>query len=87
MIEGFLLDGIDAESARAAPGGQDDRIVFSSTHEAEATLTFMKTAQAGTDIASDAAIVEESPVVGGMGGHTGRLTQGKWCGPEIPNRT
>ena len=70
MIEWFFLDGIDAESARTAVGGQDDRIVFSSTHEAETTLAFMKTAQPGTDIASDAAVVEESPVVGGMGGHS-----------------
>jgi hypothetical protein len=35
----------------------------------------MKAAKAGTDIASDAAIVEESPVTGGVGGHTRRITQ------------
>jgi len=75
MIEGFLLDGVDAKSARSAPGGQNDRIIFSSTHEAETTLTFMKTAETGTDIASDAAIVKESPVMGGVGGHTRRITQ------------
>jgi hypothetical protein len=70
MIEGFLLDGVDAESTRTAVSGQDNRIVLAGSHEAEAALAFVKTAKPGTDIASDAAIVEQSPVAGRVGRHS-----------------
>jgi hypothetical protein len=87
MMEWFFLDGVDTESARTAVGRQDNRIIFASPNEAETTLAFMKTAEAGTDIASDTAIVEKSPVMSGVTGHTERIAQGKRCGPENQNRT
>jgi hypothetical protein len=87
MIERFFLDWVDAESTRTAIGRQYNRIIFASPNETETTLAFMKTAEAGTHIASNAAVVKESPVMGGVTGHTSRLAQEKGCGPENQNRT
>lgn len=87
MIERFLLDGVDAESTGTAVGGQDDRVALSGAYKAEATLTIVQTTETGTYVASNTAIVEEGPVMSGVGGHTGRLTQGNGRGPEIQNRT
>jgi hypothetical protein len=70
VVERFLLDGVDAESTRTAVSGQDNRVMLASANEAEAPLAFVKTAEPRTDIASDAAVVEESPVEGGVGRHT-----------------
>jgi hypothetical protein len=47
----------------------------------------VQTTETGTYVASNTAIVEEGPVMSGVGGHTGRLTQGNGRGPEIQNRT
>jgi hypothetical protein len=87
MIEGFFLDRVHAESARTAIGRQDNRIILASPNETETTLAIMKAAEAGTHIASNAAIIEEGPVMGRVTGHTSRLTHEKGCGPENQNRT
>jgi hypothetical protein len=42
VIERFLLDGIDAETAGSAIRGQYDLSVLASAYEAEAALAFVE---------------------------------------------
>src|SRR5262249_34167320 len=53
VIERLLLDGIDAEAARAPPRGEHDGVVLASAHEAKSPLTLVQSAGAGTHVALD----------------------------------
>ena len=66
MIESLLLYGIDAKAARTAIGRQHDLIALPGANEAEGALTLVKLAKAGTQVALDAAILELTPVFGGV---------------------
>jgi len=67
VIQGFLLDRIDAKTAGSSVCGQDNRVVFSGAHKAEAPLAFVEAAEARTDIALHTAVIEQGPVAGGNG--------------------
>src|SRR6185437_11754292 len=72
MVEGFLLDRIDAEARGAAVAGQDDLIVHAAPDEAEAPLTLVQPAVAGADVALNAAVRQGMPVCGGDGVYVGQ---------------
>jgi hypothetical protein len=67
VVERLLLDRIDAEAARPAPGLQDDLVVLTGAHEAEPALSFEQLAEPGTDVALDAPVFQGMPVLGGNG--------------------
>ena len=77
MVEGFLFNRINAETAGPAVAGEHDLAVVAAAHEAQALLALVQLAEAGTDIALDPAIIEDVPVAGGkkLGGwvHSGLL--------------
>ena len=51
MIEWFLFDGIDAESARAAIGEQPHLALLDAAHEAQPALAFVHFAGTRADVA------------------------------------
>src|SRR5262249_58024294 len=57
-----LLDGIDAEAARAPPRGEHDGVVLASAHEAKSPLTLVQSAGARTHVALDPPIIQPVPV-------------------------
>jgi|GraSoiStandDraft_4_1057263.scaffolds.fasta_scaffold766707_2 hypothetical protein len=62
MVEGLLLDRIDAESGRAPIGGKHNPILLAGAHEAQTALSFMELTLAGADITLDAAVLQSMPV-------------------------
>ena len=62
MIQGFLLDRVDAEATGPAVSGQDDGIVFASAHKAKAALPFVQPAKARANITLHTAVIKASPV-------------------------
>ena len=62
MVERLLLDGIHAEAARAAIGGEDDPVALAGANEAEAALALVERAVARAEVALDAAVAERVPV-------------------------
>src|SRR5438034_10541719 len=73
MVQWLLLDRIDAESARAAVGCEDDLVAFACADEAQAALALAELAGAGADVALDAPVVEAVPVLRADGrGRRGR---------------
>jgi hypothetical protein len=62
MVQRLLLDRVHAESARPAVGGQDNLAVLTGAHEAQPALSILELAEAGTDIALDASVIEAVPV-------------------------
>ena len=80
MVEGFLLDGIDAEATGAAIRGENDLSALARSHKTQPTLTIAQAALPGTQVALDATIVQPVPVPGGYDGthrilHGNRLAQ------------
>ncbi len=72
MVEGLLLDGIDAEPARAPVGREDDGIVLSRPYEAHPALSFLELAEPGADVALHPSVLETVPVP--RGDYGGDLT-------------
>src|SRR5688572_12021458 len=64
VVEGLLLDRVDAVAARAAVGRQDDLIVLAHADEAHAALPLVKLAEARAHVALDAAVLDDVPVLG-----------------------
>jgi hypothetical protein len=64
MVEGFFLDGIDAEAAGATEAGHHHLAALVGTHETHAPLTFMQLAEPRTQIALHPAILQPVPVAG-----------------------
>ena len=56
MVQGLLLDRIDAKPAGAPVGREHDAIVRAHAHETQAALTFAQFALARTDVALYAAV-------------------------------
>jgi hypothetical protein len=44
MVQGLLLDRVDAEAARAPIGRQDDLVALPRSHETEGALALMQLA-------------------------------------------
>src|SRR5262249_29167967 len=61
MMERFLFDRIDAETARAAVGGQHHAVADALPHEAHAALAVLQLAIAWTRVAMDAASIGAMP--------------------------
>ena len=72
MIEGLLLDGVDAIAARAAIGGEHNLIVGPGTHETQPALALVEFAQSRAQIALDAPVFQGVPVAPGETGHVFR---------------
>jgi hypothetical protein len=62
MIEGLLLDRVDAEAARAAVGEELDAALVVAAHEAKTTLSLTQFAGTGTHVALDALVIHPMPV-------------------------
>lgn len=62
MIERLLLDGIDAEAARASVHGEHDLAVAALADEAEPALPLVQLAQPWAKVALDPAIFEGVPI-------------------------
>jgi hypothetical protein len=62
MIQGFLLDRIDAETRGASVGGEHHPIALSTAHEAKTTLALVKLAEAWADITLNATVLESVPM-------------------------
>ena len=62
MIERFLLDRIDAESARTPIGEQLDRAVFDAAHKTQTALSLVHLAMTRADIALNAPVLDCVPV-------------------------
>src|SRR5512144_523420 len=64
MVKRLLLDRIDAETAGAAVGRQNDLAAFAGPDEAKPALAFMELAITRAEITLQAAIVQGMPVLG-----------------------
>ena len=62
VVKRFFLDGIDAETGRAAIGGEDDLVVLAHAYETGAALPFVQLAVTWAKVALDAAIIYLVPV-------------------------
>ena len=67
MIQRFLFDGIDAVTARATIGGEDNLIIQVPPYKAEATLSRMQLAEARAKVALHPAIFKLVPEFGADG--------------------
>jgi hypothetical protein len=64
MVERLFLDRIDTESAGSPISREHNLVVLSRPYEAEPLLSFMEFAEARTEVALDASIVQFVPVCG-----------------------
>src|SRR5574338_272214 len=64
MVERLLFDRVDAKAARPAVARQHETVALARAHEAETALTLMQLAEARTDVALDAPVVEFVPMAG-----------------------
>ena len=64
MVERLLLDGVYAETARAAVGHQFHLIVQPLAHVAKTPLPLLQVAVARTQVALQAAVVHAMPITG-----------------------
>ena len=62
MIEWPFFDGIDAKSAGAAIGRQDNFVIRAGANETESALAFFKLAEARTDVTLQSTIVDPVPI-------------------------
>ncbi len=62
MIKWFFLDRIDAKTAGAAIGRQDNFVIRAGADETESALAFPELAEAGTDVTLQSTIVNLVPV-------------------------
>ena len=65
MIERLLLDGIHAEAAGPAVGGEHDAVALAGADEAHAPLAVVQRAEARTDLAADAAVGQRAEIPSG----------------------
>src|SRR5262249_51451260 len=65
VVEGLLLDRVEAEAGRSPVGGQRDLVVLAGAHEAEAPLALVQLAVARTDVTLDAAVRQRVPMATG----------------------
>ena len=56
LVERLLLDGVDAEAARAAVGREHHLVALALADEAEAALAVLEPAVARAEVALDAAV-------------------------------
>ena len=56
MIQGLLLDGIDAETCGAAVAAEDDLVSFALAYETEGTLSLLELAVARAEFAAQPAV-------------------------------
>ena len=61
MVQGLLLDGIDAEACAAAVRGEYHFAVDVLPNEAEATVAFLEQALARTEVTEDAVTAASPP--------------------------
>ncbi len=64
MIQGFLLDGVDAKAAGAPVRREQHLVVTVGAHETQPTLTGMQLAESRAEVALQATVVEAVPVTG-----------------------
>jgi hypothetical protein len=64
MVEGLLLDRIDAVAARSPVAGENDGVVPTCADEAEAALILVQLAGARTDVALYLSVRETVPESG-----------------------
>ena len=62
MVERLLLDGVDAEAARSAVGGEHDLAAVAGADEAEPALAVVQLAGARAEVALGAAVIQAVPV-------------------------
>jgi len=62
VVQGFLLDGIDAVAARAPVGGEHQFVAPAGAHEAQSALAIVELAKSGADLALDSTVGEWPPV-------------------------
>jgi hypothetical protein len=62
MVQRFLFDRVDAESARSPVGRQDDLILPSRAYETEPLLSFMQLAVSRTQVALNPPVFKPVPV-------------------------
>jgi len=67
MIQRFLFDGINAVTARATIGGEDNLIVHIFPHKAQAALARMQLAEARAKVALHPTIFQLVPEFGADG--------------------
>ena len=73
MIQRFLLDRIDAKSARSTVCKQFDFTSFDAAHEAKTALAFVHFARTRTDVALDATLINNMPMACGVRHMSGKL--------------
>ena len=66
VVEGLLLDGIDAEARGAAVGGEDQDVALALADEAGTALAVLELAIPGAQVALQAAVGQSVPPAGGM---------------------
>jgi hypothetical protein len=64
VIQGFLLDRVDAKSGRTAVSSQHHLVAGPLAHKARSALAFVQAAVAWTQVALDAAVVDFVPPTG-----------------------
>src|SRR5690606_18869277 len=62
MVEGLLLDGIDAEARRPSIGCQNHGLARAGAHETQAPLAVLELAFARADVALQASVREPRPM-------------------------
>ena len=65
MIQRLFLNRVHAETAGSPVRGQDDLILQTFAHEAQALLPLLELAEPRTEVALDAAVIQPVPVLGG----------------------
>ena len=64
MVERLLLDWVDAEARGAPVGGEHNLIIGAAAHETCAALSFVQFAVARAQVALDAPVIQQVPVLG-----------------------
>ena len=65
MVQGLLLDGIDAEAAGAAVGREHHLVIETPADEAQTPLALPQLAEAVAQVALDALVFQPVPVAAG----------------------
>ena len=65
MVQGFLFDGIYTETTGTSIRSENDLIFMTRADETETPLALLQTAESWTNVALDAAIINDMPVLGG----------------------
>ena len=78
VVERLLLDGVDAEAAGAAVGGQHHPVAAARPDEAQPALALVQLAQPRADVALHPPVVERMPVA------AGEQVLGRQIGQSLP---